>query len=216
MSTLLSGLRRAVSGEGELSRRSDLLRLAGLFDRADDDAAHRIWARAFGLYSARHLSAMPEVEDVSATTSWWDAPAADVPLSLREYGDRAARGRSGRREDFAVSRQRRLAERHQVEHERDKALDDLRALAGRRQAEIRVSDAARTVLLDLYAQALSSAGGPLEYGDGAARAQAADLVLVVRRTIGASTTVLSPSGRLSLVDLELIVEPVERRAVVGE
>jgi uncharacterized protein (TIGR02677 family) len=216
MGTLLSGLRRAVSGEGELSRRADLLRLAGLFDRSEDDTAHRIWARGFGLYSARHLSAMPEVEDVPATTSWWDAPAADVPLSLREYGDRAARGRSGRREDFAVARQRRLAERQQVEREREAALDELLALAGGSHTDIRVSDAARTVLLDLYAQALSSAGGPLEYGDGAARAPATDLVLVVRRTIGVTTTVISPSGRLSMVDVELSIEPVERRAVVGE
>ncbi len=216
MGTLLSGLRRAVAGDGERSRRADLLRLAGLFDQADDDTAHRIWARAFGLYPARHLSAMPEVEDVPATTSWWDAPPADVPLTLREYGDRTARGRSGKREDFAASRQRRLHERQQLEDARQAALDELRLISGRLLGEARISDAARSALLDLYGQALSSAGGPLEQGDGQARVTAGDLTLVVRREVGATTIVRSPSGSLEMIDVALSLEHVIAEQAVGE
>ncbi len=216
MGTLLSGLRRAVAGDGERSRRADLLRLAGLFDGADDDTAHRIWARAFGLYPARHLSAQPEVEDVPATTSWWDAPAADVPLTLREYGDRTARGRSGRREDFAAARHELLKKRQLLEETKEAALDELRQLRGRPLADARVSDAARGALLDLYAQALSSAGGPLEHGDGQARAHVGDLALVVRRKAGVTTTVRSPSGTLEMIDLELALEQVAARQAVGE
>lgn len=216
MGTLLSGLRRAVAGDGERSRRAELLRLAGLFDRADDQTAHRVWARAFGLYPSRHLSALPEVEDVPATTSWWDAPAADVPLSLREYGERSTRGRSGKREDFGASRQRRLEERQQVERARDAALDELRELPERPLAEVRVTDAARAALLDLYAQALAAAGGPLERGAGFARASVGDLALVVRRAVGVTTTVRSPSGTLQMIDLELTLEQAAQRRAVGE
>jgi len=216
MGTLLSGLRRAVAGDGERSRRADLLRLAGLFDQTDDDTAHRIWARAFGLYPSRHLSALPEVEDVTATTSWWDAPAADVPLTLREHGDRTARGRSGKREDFAASRQRRLHERQQLEDARQAALDELRRLTGRTVGDARISDAARSALLDLYGLALSSAGGPLEHGDGQARATTGGLTLVVRRAAGARTTVRSPSGTLEMLDVALCLEQVAAQQAVGE
>ena len=89
MGALLVGLRRTVGGAGERSRRGDLLRLASAFARSDDVSAHRLWIRAFGLYPARHLAALPAVEDVAPTTSWWDAPpgrCAAVPSGVRRPG----------------------------------------------------------------------------------------------------------------------------------
>lgn len=216
MGSLLSGLRRAVAGAGGSSRRADLLRLAALFDRADDQTAHRMWARAFGLYPARHLSALPEVEDLPATTSWWDAPAADVPLTLRQYGNRAVRGRSGRREDFGAARRRLLADRQRVERAREAAIDELRLLAGRSLGDVRVSDASRGVLLDVYARALACTGGPLDTGGGVVRAVVGDLMLIVRQSVGVTTIVRSPAGTFRMVDLDAVLERVPRRQVLGE
>jgi uncharacterized protein (TIGR02677 family) len=201
---LLVGLRRTVGGAGERSRRGDLLRLASAFARSDDVSAHRLWIRAFGLYPARHLAALPEVEDVAPTTSWWDAPPADVPLSLREYGDRAARGRSGHREDFALTRRRRLEERERDVRSRAAAVEELRANAGGMVTELKLSDAARGALLELYAEALAGAGGPLPTGGAAA--SAGTVRLHVRRSPGRETTLRSPSGVLRLLDLELEIE----------
>lgn len=57
MRSLLMNLRRIAAGaDRQQSRYGDLVRLAGWFDAADDAYAHDLWAAAFGLYSARHLS----------------------------------------------------------------------------------------------------------------------------------------------------------------
>jgi len=212
MGSLLSGLRRAVSGTGEeSSRRGDLLRLARLFDTADDATAHRLWVAGFGLYPSRHLSALPEVDDVPATTSWWDAPPAEVPLSLREHGDRTIRGRGGKREDFAAQREELLKRRQAEEAARAEALAELRAQSDR--PDLHVSDAARALLLELYARALAAASGPEDVAAGAASARVGSLSLTVRRDPGAITTVRSPEGVLQLVDVRLeLVDDLEQEA----
>jgi uncharacterized protein (TIGR02677 family) len=202
MGTLLGGLRRAVASTGaEASRRGDLLRLARLFDAADDDTAHRVWGAAFGLYPSRHLSALPEVDDVPATTSWWDAPPAQVPLSLREHGDRTIRGRGGRREDFGAQREELLRRRQQEEDARAEALGELRGQRGR--AELHLSDAGRSLLLDLYARALAAADGPRDVAAGGATTRSGTLTLTAHHAPGLTTSVRSPAGVLQLVDVRL-------------
>jgi hypothetical protein len=69
---------------------------------------------------------------------------------------------------------------------------------------VRVSDAARGVLLDLYSRALTGHGRPLTEGIEAA-ALAEGLLVTARRTPGRSTVVVSPAGRMELVDLALTV-----------
>ena len=75
---------------------------------------------------------------------------------------------------------------------------------------VRLSDEARSVLLDLYARALVGRGRPLGERDVATVA-AEDWELTVRFTRGAGTTIVSPAGRLELHDLTLAVEPAEYR-----
>ena len=93
---LLVNAKRILTDAGSgYSRRDDLIRLAGMFAVTDDGDAHRLFANTFGVYSWRHLL-LGDSESVqpSANTSWWNAPQVDVPVTLRERGDRTARGRT--------------------------------------------------------------------------------------------------------------------------
>ena len=75
-------------GVGASSRRADFLRLATFFDdvSATDDDRHRLAAAAFGLYPSNHYGVVADDagDPVPTATSWWIAPRAPVPISLRE------------------------------------------------------------------------------------------------------------------------------------
>ncbi len=221
MRALLVNLRRIASaGDREQSRYADLVRLAGWFDCADDDTAHALWTAAFGLYSCRHLGfAVDESADpVAATESWWQAPAADVPVMLRRAGERKVAGRSGRTADFTAAKQARLADREAVERRRRAALAEIAAQAGEPR-HLRLSDEARGALLDVYARALADHGAPIGPGESAGADATATVTdrpafrLSARRTPGRDTVVSSPAGRLCLVDTALAIEAARAGAV---
>lgn len=146
---LLTNAKRMLSSAGAgVSRRADLLRLATLFSRIEDpEDAHRLFAAAFGAYPARHLLFGPDDTDTTAgpSTSWWDAAPVDVPVTLRERGDRAARGRTARVPDPGLDR---LALQEQARQElelRRAAAAELVAVGDLDGA--RTSPAARDLLL---------------------------------------------------------------------
>jgi uncharacterized protein (TIGR02677 family) len=208
MRALLVNLRRIASAaEREQSRYGDLLKLARWFDRADDDTAHALWAAAFGLYSCRHLGMAAETDDepVPPATSWWHGPVANVPVTLRQYGHRTAKGRAGSRADFSAAKQARVAEREAAERARREALAELARHPGH-LGSVRLSDQARSALLDLYSRALAGHGRPLT-GDAEAAASAGGVRVAVRRTPGQSTVITSPAGRMELVGLSVMVMP---------
>lgn len=217
---LLTNLRRIAAGaDRHQSRYADLVRLAGWFDEAPDDRAHELWAAAFGLYGGRHLSYSAETEGdpVPSTRSWWDAPAAEVPVGLRLRGDRQAGGRAAARADYTAAKRTRLAERALQEACLRAAAAELAAHAGP-LSELRVSDEARSAFLDLYAAALTRAGRPLGPTDTARaelRTSATSLSLDVRREPGAAVRLRSPAGTLVLRDLAIelrTTEPAEEQA----
>ena len=208
MRALLVNLRRIASAaEREQSRYGDLLKLARWFDAAADDTAHSLWAAAFGLYPSRHLGITAETEDepLPATTSWWQGPVADVPVTLRLYGNRTAKGRAAGLADYSAAKRARLAEREAAERVRGEALAELARHAGSLGA-IRLSDPARTALLDLYSRALAGHGRLLAEG-AEATALADGLRISVRHTPGLSTIITSPAGRMELVGMSLTVLP---------
>ena len=209
---LITNAKRLLDSSGRgFSRRADFLRLARWFSAADDDGAHRLYAAAFGAYPSRHLLFGPDEPDprVGPTTSWWDSDPVHVPLSLRERGDRAMRGRSSRVPDPTADRLRLTAEaRHEAE-QRQAAAAEL-ALTGSLHGAT-ISPAARNLLLDLVADLLA------RHRDEAVDHDAG---LRLRAIGGRDTVVTSPDGTTTFVGLSLSVSgtvpwtPGEREAAI--
>jgi uncharacterized protein (TIGR02677 family) len=156
---LLASLKRInASATGEASLRRHFLKLAGWFDGASPKEAHVLATAAFGLYGARHLGVPLDdevAEAVPATASWWRSPTAPVPMTLRERGERTARGRSAQALDHTRQKQRLLASRAADADRRATACAELLAL-GSRLADARLSAPAMTVLLELLANATAA------------------------------------------------------------
>lgn len=223
MRSLLTNLRRISAGaDRQQSRYADMVRLARWFADADDDQAHRIWAAAFGLYSARHLafSADPDGDPIPATQSWWRSAVAEVPVSLRTHGDRQPGGRTGARVDYSASKAARIAERAATQQRREASLRELADNAGE-ITEIKLSEEARAAFLELYSQALVRHGRPLTGEQRAvsrARLEGSTLTMSVRGEELGSVAVHSPAGVLTLtgVGVELRHDAeLEREEVVG-
>ncbi|MGW6691582.1 TIGR02677 family protein [Streptomyces sp. NPDC054961] len=101
---------------GRSDRSADFRTLARWFAEApDDDARHRLWRTAFGLYPARHLTVDAETlaarlaRPVPASTPWADAEPLRISPQLRRTGSYERRGKPRRVEDRQEAR-RRLAE----------------------------------------------------------------------------------------------------------
>ncbi|MFI0348939.1 TIGR02677 family protein [Actinomadura sp. 9N407] len=215
LQALLANAKRMIrSSTGGLSRRRDLLRLAGWFDGADDATAHDLFAAAFGLYGARHLGLAPDAErDVPATTSWWDGPAIEVPVALRDRGTRAPRGRTAGPEDYGDQRGKLRQEAEEEARRRHAAAAELRA-AGPRLTGVRLSARATVLLLDMLARSL--AGAPPEFGEALAEDEDLGVRLrLVRVPGGGGSVVHGADGDLFLDGLELWVGADERSAAAG-
>ena len=211
---LIANAKRMLAAAGTgVSRRADLLRLAGWFAEADTDEAHRLFDAAFGAYPARHLLIGPDEHDGRATaaTSWWDAEQVDVPMSLRERGDRAARGRSARVPDPGLDREALLAEAREEAEQQASAAAELVAAGELHGAH--VSPAARDLLLDRLADLLAASQdltGPAESSD-------TDLGFVLVVAPASTATVLRcDDGQLTVDDLTMHVRPLEQPLTVTD
>jgi uncharacterized protein (TIGR02677 family) len=205
LQALLANAKRMIrSSAGELSRRRDLLRLAGWFDGADDATAHDLFVAAFGLYPARHLGVVQDGDRaVPASVSWWHGPTVTVAKSIQERGSRAARGRTAAAEDY---REQAETLRRQAEDEaarRHAAAAELLAVAGR-LSTVRLSAAATRLLLDLLARAVAGAGPG--FATAASRDEDLGVALRLTSTPGRDTTVRRVDGDLTVeghaVDIE--------------
>lgn len=204
LAQLLTNAKRMLAATNTgVSRRADLLRLASWFAEADDDSAHRIFAAAFGAYPSRHLLFGPDEPDgrTTAVTSWWDADPVDVPMSLRERGDRAARGRTARVPDPGRDRQRLLAEAEEELERRQAAAAELTAAGSLDGA--RLTPAARDLLLDLLAGVL--AADPEPHAPVTRSDDDLGLALVLETHRDARTTVHAPDGVLTIHGTRLTV-----------
>jgi uncharacterized protein (TIGR02677 family) len=218
---LLANVKRMnAASSRETSLRRHFLRLAAWFDAATPDAAHVLYTSAFGLYGARHLGVPLDgdvAEALPATTSWWRAPAAPVPVSIRERGDRTPRGRMVRVVDHGAQKERLMAERRRGEQQRQQAVAELLAV-GDRLDQVRLSGAALQVLLELLGRA-SAQFGPDLAGASAALVDA-QVVLWVLPHAGA-TTVRTHAGDLSVEGFRMVVtaagvQPRDRVEQVAE
>ncbi|MEU9098015.1 TIGR02677 family protein [Streptomyces sp. NPDC048361] len=101
---------------GRSDRSADFRTLAQWFAEAsDDDARHRLWRTAFGLYPARHLSVDAETlaarlaHPVPASTPWAEAAPLHISPQLRRTGSYERRGKPRKVENRQEAR-RLLAE----------------------------------------------------------------------------------------------------------
>jgi len=80
---------------GHSDRSADLRTLAVWFAQAPDDASrHRLWRSAFGLGSARHLTAdADDGASAPSSASWSAAPAVVISPQLRRTGSYERRGK---------------------------------------------------------------------------------------------------------------------------
>lgn len=199
LSQLITNAKRLLDSSGTgFSRRADFLRLARWFHTSGEDDAHRLFAATLGAYPSRHLSFGPDEPDprVGPTTSWWHAEPVQVPMSLRERGDRALRGRTSRVPDPTADRLRLIAEARREAEQRRAAASEL-ALAGTLHGAT-ISPAARTLLLDLLADLLSREDACTDDPDSGLRLVALP---------GPSTVITSPDGTTTIDGLRVTVEP---------
>ncbi|MET7431280.1 TIGR02677 family protein [Streptomyces flaveolus] len=101
---------------GRSDRSADFRTLARWFAEApDDEARHRLWRAAFGLYPARHLTvdadtlAERAASPVAASTPWAEAEPLRISPQLRRTGSYERRGKPRRVQDRSEQR-RQLAE----------------------------------------------------------------------------------------------------------
>jgi len=213
---LLANVKRMnAASSRESSLRRHFLRLASWFDAATPDDAHVLYTSAFALYGARHVGVLLDAEiaeALPATTSWWNAPAAPVAISIRERGDRTPRGRVVRVADHGAQKERLAADRRLEADRREQAVAELLAV-GDRLDEVRLSAAAFRVLVELLGQAMARFGPDLA-GASAALIDA-NLVLWVEPSDG-SVTMHSASGDLTVHGFRLVVLATGRRPMVPE
>jgi len=208
---LLANVKRMnAASSRETSLRRHFLRLASWLDAAAPHDAHVLYTSAFALYGARHLGVALEAdiaEALPATTSWWLAPAAPVPVSIRERGDRTPRGRLVRVADHRAQKARLVAERRREDEQRAQAVAELLAV-GDRLEEVRLSGAAFRVLFELLGQATARFGPELA-GASAALVDA-NVVLWVEPS-ARPTTLRSALGNLTVDGFRLMITTAGRR-----
>lgn len=204
---LIINARRMLTASGTgLSRRADLLKLASWFQGADSDTAHRLYDAAFGGYPARHLLIGPEEADPSTgpNTSWWDSAPVDVPVSLRERGDRTPRGRSSRVPDPGADAQHLLERAQRRSEARRAAAAELVAAGALHRS--RLSRAARELLLDKLSALVAAAS----LGGVTAEDRDHDLELTLRASPspGRATVITGDDGTVTIHDLTLAAMPL--------
>ncbi|MFI6978174.1 DUF2397 domain-containing protein [Embleya sp. NPDC050154] len=196
-------IRSTTSGQ---SRRGDLIRLAAWFDACDEAGAHDLYAAAFGLYGARRLGVAGDLDQtVPAGTSWWEGPVAEVPLALRERGERSQRGRAASVEDHTAQKAHLMARAHAEATARTEAAAELRAVAGQFE-RARLSTAAKGLFEELFTGALGSVSGDLAALDGArCDLEELDIALGLRVEPAARTVVRSAEGDFEIEGLRLLL-----------
>jgi uncharacterized protein (TIGR02677 family) len=207
---LLATVKRATSGGGLLpSRRAELLKLAGWFDRATPERAHALYAASFGLFSARNLLPAPEHDGDDERTPWRDGPVLDVTVSVRSRGDRGARGRTSRILDDPIGRETLLAQARQADERRKAAAREL-AGAALDLDNTTLSADALGALCELLTLAMAQRESTADPGEAADPVRG--LKLTVTPSAGHTTRIRSAAGTLTLTDTALAVEPTPERS----
>jgi uncharacterized protein (TIGR02677 family) len=159
---LLRGSRALLATGGRVTRRAELLRVATAVESAASEAdAWRTWCAATGLWSARHLSGVPDEPDIPTRTSFWAAPAVSVEVTLRKRGAQSVKGRPAQ---VPNRREARRTAREAARVQREAAERAERAIAARSGTHLAdwspvASQEEADVVWDLLSSVLRSAPG---------------------------------------------------------
>jgi len=198
---LLRSHRTLLAVGGLVSRRADLLRLAGALEAEPTDRdAWRLWATATGLYRARHLGLLaPDLQQPAQTPSW-EAPPVPIERRLRVQGPRALAGRAPRIADTSAHRAQARA---RAARDRATLAEAEAALATRSGTHLSewgpLAQGEADLLLDLVSAARARPHGP----DGVLVGVSSDGRWTLRLhpvTPPRSAVLRLPAGRLVLAD----------------
>lgn len=192
---------------GALTRRGELLALAGAIERApDDETAWRMWDTAIGVFPARHLLIAADSADEHATP-WADAAPAPITARYREHGQRAAVGKRIKAIDNSVGRATARRARTAALAQRREAEATLAARSGTELADwAELSEPELRMLLELFAIARGTRGETQRSGvteDGRWR------VTLTAPISDAPTTLACPHGRFVTRNWHFTLEPLK-------
>ncbi|GAB3624153.1 hypothetical protein GCM10027418_22370 [Mariniluteicoccus endophyticus] len=195
---VLKSHRALLAVGGTVSRKADLLRLADALESVDtDEDAWRLWCRATGLHSARHVTDLAPEMSLGHRLSTWEADPVPIARRLRTQGLRSTAGRAPNIVDRRKARAeaRRRAQREQANLER--AATSLASRSGTPFSEWEpLDDDEAAVLLDLLTEARR-----YRPGTEVLEATSADGRWLLRLTACEGSAVLHvPTGRLVVPD----------------
>jgi uncharacterized protein (TIGR02677 family) len=202
--SLLANVKRSTGGAGiSPGHRGEFIRLAQRFDVSTVEAAHLLYAEAFGLWPARHWNLAPDADDTLPTVSWAQGAKTRVTVSVSSPVDRGARRVSKITED-PIGEQLALRESERLASEREAAYAELRAASSRLE-EVTLSTGALVIFYDLLRRALSQldpAKGTSQFTLTPAR-----LRVRVHSRPGKTVSIQAESGKLTVADVgvELLI-----------
>lgn len=206
---------------GRSDRSSDFRALARWFAQSPTEQdAHRLWRAAFGLSTARHLTAEPGavIAEVPAATSWLEAPRVEVSARLRAAGHYAKRGAPKKVRDRTAERESLARE---VAAEREQTEAARRRLATGRTARLSEIGALDRQEFALFLRLLGDAlaAGP-PGPDGVIRTRTSDgaLAVILKPVDGPARietedgVLRGPDHEITIVDLMTGPEPMVVRS----
>lgn len=203
--TLTANLTR-LSGVGlaSASRRNDFVKVARWLDEAAGvDEAHRLMAAAFGLGPSRHVGVLSaDVDDpVPTSTSWADAPRAEVPVAIRRRGQAQMRGQPTRIRDRSKEKELlRLRRQREAEAARRTTVELLSCVGA--DGSVDGADLSRPA----FARLQDLIGKSSHHVAATTRTRTVadtEIVCEVERRPGTTTVVSTTDGRLRLIDLDV-------------
>lgn len=205
---MIRGQRTLAAVGGHVSRRAELLALAGALEASPDEAtAWQTWCAVTGLFSARHLPlSSPQPGGAAGGTSFWDADPAPVEARLREQGTRALTGRPARISDRSAGR---AAARHAAAAEREVAAATRKAMLDRSGTYLSTWTGLDHRQLDLLLMMLADLASAGADASVERRADTGDGLWHLRAEPPAperpSAVLHSPDGRLVVADIRLTI-----------
>lgn len=213
---MIRGQRTLAAVGGHVSRRAELLSLAGALESSGDDAtAWSLWARATGLFSARHLALpSPQPSGPAGAVSFWDALPCAVEQRLRRQGPRSQTGRPARIVDRTSGRAAARAQAAVKREAEARTRNAVLARSGLRLSQWTDLDEPQLETLLTMLAAIAAAGP-----DGAVRhAQTGDQLWDLRAEPapdGATAVIHTPQGRLVHPDLRLFISVIADAAAAA-